>query len=79
MIGSLIKALDESLSRGLSRLPRTKVPARFLCLGPDLARPSQKEIHCRQVYHVQGYLAHNKLLTPLGLPYGPRHSPTVES
>ena len=29
--------------------------------------------------HVQGYLAHKKLPTPLGLPKGPRHGPSVGS
>ena len=28
---------------------------------------------------LQGYLAHKKTPTPLGHPYGPRHSPTVGS
>ena len=29
--------------------------------------------------YVQGHLAHKKLPTPLGLPYGPRHGPAVGS
>ena len=33
----------------------------------------------RQPQTLQGYLAHKKLRPPLGLPQGPRHSPTVGS
>ena len=36
-------------------------------------------INCIHPAGVQGYLAHNKSFPPLGLPQGPRHSPTVGS
>ena len=34
---------------------------------------------CPRCGGVQGYLAHKKVLTPLGPPQEPRHSPTVVS
>ena len=37
------------------------------------------EVYSLSVECVQGYLAHKKTLTPLGLPQGPRQRPTVGS
>ena len=49
------------------------------CRNLSQFRPVAGENKARQGGLVQGYLAHKKTPTPLGTPYDPRHSPTVES
>ena len=71
----------------MSKWPESRVGALLArqlkgTLGPGIHAPTVRG-KCIQAFnisiHLQGYLAYMKLPTPLGLPYGPRHSPTVGS